>query len=190
MSERHLTITNGRIVRPGFYRSADGSGQEYAKAVSTGMLDKNCVFCPERMKSRGDDVLRRVGSKAWSFFVIHARPAYAHFDAQQVLEHRMIIPEAHIESEYDIPPEALALRDEYIHDEEIHAAPGTAVQSYTRSANSPSKSISHLHTHLFTLSASPLAEFEYTMVDGVKKATFIEPTAEQIDAIEQSRHHL
>ena len=57
MSERHLTITNGRIVRPGFYRSADGSGQEYAKAVSTGMLDQNCVFCPERMKSRGDRVV-------------------------------------------------------------------------------------------------------------------------------------
>ena len=187
MSERTLVIRNGKIVRPGFFRDADGSGVAYASQVATGTLDAECVFCPEGLEKRGVEVIEKIGKKGMGIFVIQAHPAYAHFDAQQVIDHRLIIPDAHIDNENDLTPIARDLRDTYIYEAEESAAEGTAVQSYTRSPRNPSKSIGHLHTHLFTLSFAPLSRFAFTIDEGVTEADFVQPSIEQIVEIEQSR---
>ena len=187
MSETPLRISNGKIVRPGFYRGPDGSGPAYAAQVATGTLDTDCTFCPEGLEKRGVEVVRRIGEKGLGIFVIQAHPAYAHFDAQEVIDHKLIIPDAHIDSEYDLTPMAQELRDEYIREAEASAVEGTAVQSYTRSPHNPSKSIGHLHTHLFTLSYAPLSRFSFTIDEGVTAAEFLRPSDEQIAVIEQSR---
>lgn len=195
MTER-LKITNGRIVRPGFYRNADDAGQTYTKTVSTGALDLDCVFCPDSIRRRNIEVIDKIGGKvlgifnSWSFFVIQAQPAYAHFDAQRVVDHKLIIPTDHIESEAEIPSRARRIRDEYIRERELSADAGTAVQSYTRSEWNPSKSVGHLHTHLLTLSLAPLSRFSFDIDHGVTEAEFIEPTQRQIDAVERTRRQI
>lgn len=180
-------ISKGKIVRPGFYRDADGSGVAYAKQVRTGTLDTECVFCPEGIERRGIPILRRIGEEGLGAFVIQATPPYAHFDAQRVIDHKMIIPDAHIGSRRDMDPELRDLVDEYVDEAEDTAPPGTAIQEYTRRNKNPSKSIHHLHTHLFTLSFAPLSRFSFDIDRGVTAADFIEPTDEDIEAIEQSR---
>ena len=187
MSETPLHISNGKIVRPGFYRGADGSGPAYAARVATGSLDTDCTFCPEGLERRGVEVIEKIGKKGMGIFVIQAQPAYAHFDAQQVIDHKLIIPDAHIDNENDLTPIARDLRDTYIYEAEESAVEGTAVQSYTRSPRNPSKSIGHLHTHLFTLSFAPLSRFAFTIDEGVTEADFVQPSLKQIAEIERSR---
>lgn len=189
MSERTLVIRNGKIVRPGFFRDAGGSGVAYASQVATGTLDAECVFCPEGLEKRGVEIIERLGEKGLGAFVIQASPAYAHFDAQRVVNHRLIIPDAHVSNQRDMSPVVQGLIGEYIDAAEVSAPEGTAIQDYTRRDRNFSKSITHLHTHLFTLSVAPLSRFAFNIDEGVTEAAFITPTDEQIAAIEQSRHH-
>lgn len=193
MSE-HISITNGRLVRSGFYRAPqDASAKAYAEKVRTGVLDTSCVFCPESIERRHNDeddklrIIDEIGHRAWAFYVIQAEPAYAHFDAQRVVDHKLILPHRHIERDSDLQQRALDVRNRYIHAAEDAAGEGLAVQSYTRSDRNPSKSVGHLHTHLLTLSLAPLARFAYDIENGVTIADFIEPTPEQIQEVEHTR---
>ena len=180
-------ISGGKLVRPGFYRGADGSGVAYAQQVRTGTLDTACTFCPEGLERRGIEIVHRIGEKGLGAYVIQAAPAYAHFDAQRVVDHRLIIPDAHIANRRDMDPELRDMIDEYVDEVEDSAPEGVAVQEYTRRDRNPSKSIQHLHTHLLTLSLAPLSRFAFDIGKGVTEAEFIEPTPEDIRAIEASR---
>lgn len=180
-------VQNGRIIRPGFYRNPDGSGAAYAKKVATGNLDTDCVFCPEALEARDADILEKIGSTAWRFYVIEATPAYAHFDAQRVETHHMLIPEAHIESERDIPRSALEERNEYLYAQEDDTPEHLAFEHYTRSRNNPSKSVGHLHTHLFQLALDPVERFSFDTTDGVIELKFAKLSDEERKQIINSR---
>ena len=194
MSERELRISNGRIVRNGFYRDvADPEAKKYAEQVATGAVDLDCVFCPESLARRNVEILGQIGRRALGlirlndFYVIQATPAYAHFEGQRVLDHQLIIPHEHIESEQDLSSGQRRVLGRYIHRAELAATGGTSVQSFTRSANNPSKSIGHLHTHLLTLSPDPVRRFAYDMDEGVTELEFADVTPEQIQQIIASR---
>ncbi len=186
-SHEQTPVVNGRLVRPGFYRSPDGAGLTYAKTVASGSLDTECIFCPEGLEARKVNVVERIGSTAFQFYIIEASPAYAHFDAQKVVGHRMLIPEAHIEEEDDIPNSAYGELREYIREQRRSIAPGVVLQHYTRAADSPSKSIGHLHTHLLELSLDPVRRFEFDSRRGVTALEFAELTPEQAAEVIESR---
>ena len=194
MNERELKISNGRIARSGFYRNkADPEAKKYAETVATGSVDLDCVFCPESIQRRGVEVVDKIGAKVLglvqqdNFYVIQARPAYAHFEAQRVVDHKLIIPYEHVESENELSWRLRRQLGRYVHQAELAAVDGTAVQSYTRSAYNPSKSIGHLHTHLLTLSPDPLVHFSYDIDEGVTELDFADVTPEQREQIVRSR---
>lgn len=180
-------ISNGKIVRPGFYRGADRSGVAYAEQVRTGALDASCVFCPEGLKQKNIEIVNRIGEKGLGAYVIQAKPAYAHYDAQRVIDHKLIVPDAHVVNRRDMKRELRDMIDEYIDEAERTAPDGVAIQEYTRRDKNPSKSIGHLHTHLFALSLAPLSRFSFDIDEGVTEAEFLEPTEEDIRAVEESR---
>lgn len=187
MSE--LTVRGGKLIRPGFYRAPDGSGANYAKQVKES--GDACIFCPESLDARGIEVFETVGSAACKFYVFDAKPAYSHFDAQQVVEHRLIVPEAHIESRRELGRKALRVLDEYLYEQEAiyeRRTDGLAFQSYVRSASNPSKSVGHLHTHMFGLGPNPVKKFDFDMTGGVTTLEFGELAPEQLDELLASRY--
>lgn len=186
-SNEQISVIHGRLVRPGFYRSPDGSGVAYAKTVASGSLDTECIFCPEGLEARNIKVVERIGSTAFQFYIIEAFPAYAHFDAQKVVGHRMLIPEAHIEDEADIPNDAYGEFRDYIREQRRATPPGIVLQDYTRVPENPSKSIGHLHTHLLQLSLDPVRRFEFDSSRGVTALEFAELTPEQTAEVIESR---
>jgi diadenosine tetraphosphate (Ap4A) HIT family hydrolase len=189
-----LRITNGRIARSGFFRGmADPAAKQYAEKVATGAVDLDCVFCPEAIGRRRAEIVDTIGAKALGlvqldhFYVIQANPAYAHFEAQRVVDHKLIIPYEHVESEHDLPWRLRRKLGQYVHRAELAAEEGTSVQRFTRSANNPSKSVGHLHTHLLTLSLDPVKRFSYDINEGVTDLEFVEVTPEQRDQIIDTR---
>ncbi len=180
-----ITVIGSRIVRPGFYRGAT-VGSEYAQSVRRQTV-ANCVFCPEAMQDRGEKILEKIGTRACTWLVVFANPAYDHFDAQRVVEHRLIVPDVHVESERALGRKALAARDEWIYDQRPSAT-ANSIQPYTRAANNPSKSQPHLHTHVFELSPDPVSRCVYDASQGgVTELEFLNLTPEQQSAIAASR---
>ena len=187
MSE--LTVRSGRLIRPGFYRAPDGSGANYAKQLRES--GDECIFCPESLDARGIEILETVGSAACKFFVFNAAPAYAHYEAQKVLNHRLIVPEVHVEGRRELKGllgrAALEDLDDYIFAQEEANDEETFFQDLTRTETNPSKSVGHLHTHLLTLSLQPVSKFKFNIHRGVTELEFAELTPEQIDEVVRSR---
>lgn len=150
-------------------------------------MDADCIFCPEGIQRHSIKIVRRIGEQGCGAFVMETHPSYAHFDAQRMLDHKMIVPDQHITSKRQMDPDLRDLIEEYINEVEDTAPEGVAIQDYTRRQNNPSKSIGHLHTHLFTLSFAPLSRFAFDIDNGVTEIEFIEPTIDEIQAIERSR---
>jgi len=183
-----IEVRNGKLVRPGFYRAPDGSGVAYANQIRSS--GNECSFCPENFEAHDVKVLEEIGSAAFKFYVVLARPAYAHFDAQEVVGHRLLVPEAHVQRLRDLGDKALSAHDDYIFEQEElyeQRADGVALQSYTRSPTNPSKSIWHLHTHLLDLSPNPLRSSTYDSERGVTDLQFGQLTPEQVAALVASR---
>lgn len=182
-----IEISRGKIVRPGFYRSPDGdSGVEYARTVATGVLDACCVFCPDSLPKR-HNIIDNFGEGSAAFSVVRAKPPYAHFDGQRVLDHVLVIPKVHVESLDELDKEARTTLDEYL-DEMQHSVPeDRAFQRYTRDRSNPSKSVSHLHTHGYTLSLDPVSNFEYNAITGVTRLEFVRLTPGQVSEVIASR---
>ncbi|MEO8691666.1 MAG: hypothetical protein ABI397_02665 [Candidatus Saccharimonas sp.] len=180
-----LAVRGGRIVRPGAYRepTADAS-KDYLKVVASDDHEVICPLCPENIEKR-NKIITKVGSSAFRFWVIDACAPYAHWDILKVVKHELIVPEDHIEDEYDIPLAALKERNDYVHFRQESAPYGTAFQTYTRSSNNTSKSVSHLHTNAFTLSnEAPVVAMSYNSIEGLVDLAFAQLSGAEIDAIE------
>lgn len=173
-----LTIQSGRIVRPGFYRAPDGSGVRYASTIATSS-ENDCVFCPE--------LTQHITYRDDYFTVIQAQPSYAHFDAQEVITHELLIPNVHVSTLRALGARARRRIDEFIGSYEDQTPENLRFQEYTRCAGNPSKSIEHLHTHLFRLSLRPISSFSFDSQRGVKTLTFTDLSSEEIARINQSR---
>ncbi len=180
-----ITVIGSRIVRPGFYRDAT-VGSEYAQSVRR-QTAADCVFCPKAIEERDERILEEIGTRACTWLVMFATPAYDHFDAQQVIEHRLIVPDVHVECERELGAKALAVRDEWIASQ-TPSSDANSIQPYTRAANNPSKSQPHLHTHVFELSPNPVSRCVYDASEGgVTELEFFELTLDQRAAIAASR---
>ena len=197
MTERNLRISNGKIAREGLYRDEnDPNAKAYAAQVATGVVDIDCVFCPESVARRKIEMVDKIGTKVLGltllnhFYVIQAAPAYAHFEGHRVIDHKLIIPYEHVKSEHELSEYRRRKLGRYIREKELAAEEGTFVQSFTRSDRNYSKSVEHLHTHLWTLSAEPVARFSYDIDEGVTELTFARITPAQIQALERSRRTL
>lgn len=200
MIERFLRISNGKLVRSGLYRGKqDPEAQRYKEQVATGAVDTDCVFCEESIKRRTVEIIDKIGSKVLGlsltkdFYVIQATPAYAHFEGQQVLDHKLIIPYEHVTSEHDLSRRRRCKLGRYIYEMERAAElrqDGTFVQGFTRSKDNMSKSVAHLHTHALTLSPNPVTKLAYDIDEGVQELEFAELTPEQIAEVVKSRQVL
>ncbi len=180
-----ITVIGSRIVRPGFYRDAT-VGSEYAQTVRR-QTAADCVFCPEAIQDRDERILEKIGTRACTWLVMFASPAYDHFDAQRVVEHRLIVPDVHVECERRLGRKALAIRDDWIASQ-VPSSGANSIQPYTRVANNPSKSQPHLHTHIFELGPDPVSKCVYDASEGgVTELEFLKLTADQQAAIAASR---
>jgi diadenosine tetraphosphate (Ap4A) HIT family hydrolase len=178
MPEQDLVIQGGTIIRPGFFRHPDGSGVAYARKVANTTPD-TCVFCPE--------LTQTIIDTGTHFTVIKANPAYAHFDAQRVAEHNLLLPNDHVTSLHQLGQRALREINEYIQDRAawLRDNSGLTLQDYTRRAGNPSKSVEHLHTHLFELAPEPVEEFAFNMQSGVTALKFCALSREQLEMLRQ-----
>ncbi|HMR73422.1 MAG TPA: hypothetical protein PKD68_05470, partial [Candidatus Saccharibacteria bacterium] len=172
------TIRGGRIIRPGFYRQPDGSGVNYANQIAN--ADENtCVFCPE--------LTQTITYEGEGFTVTQAAPQYAHFDAQEVASHELLIPDAHVDSLRRLGKRAVRRINEFICEYEDQTPSDQYFQDYTRRAANPSKSIEHVHTHLFRLSRRPVGRFAFGIHYGVAALEFADLTTAQLDQLNRSR---
>lgn len=186
MSASELTFLNGRPIRPGFYRSPDGSGVQYANSLKASGENKDCVFCPEAIAALEPSAVTSFGTAACRFNVVLANPRYAHFDAAEVIDHKLIIPEAHIDSLRKLGHAGVQVLNDYLWNLE-EENPEAVIQSYARVRNNPSKSIDHLHIHLLRLSLNPVSRFTYDMEAGVTDLDFRVLSDDEKLRLEQSR---
>ena len=172
-------VVGGKLIRPGFYRRP-GAGVDYARKITTTAEQGNCLLCP------GHD--QTVTHKGEGFTVIQARPAYAHFDAQEVATHELLFPDEHVNSYRALGRRAIRRIEDFIEDYKAATPEDLRFQRYTRDEGNPSKSIEHLHTHLFRLSLRPIVRLSFDAHGGgVTRLDFGELTPEQILAINASR---
>lgn len=178
-----LTMLPGGIIsRPGFYRPSNPDTSAYTMKVRRGDNEANCPFCPEADKTILDE--------DEYFLTIRATSPYAHFDAQEVVEHNLLIPRTHVESLRQLGKKALRRWLNITLAFEANTPEGTGAVCYTRSPNNPSRSVRHLHTHLLTLSSAAVHSFSYDIHNGATDLSFIMPTDEQIAQLGQHKRAL
>lgn len=180
-----IGVRGPSLVRPGFYGSPDGQRREYTNSLlkkSTGP----CVFCPDRINHQ--DIRNRFG-KDGRFIVIAASSPYAHFDAQEVLDHTLIVPERHVESKHALTTSEREEVDQYEYEKGLEAERrGWCFQSYVRSRSNFSKSVPHLHYHGFVISPSIVDRFVFDLErGGVTELNFLVPTQAQISQVLTNR---
>lgn len=176
-----LTIKDGRLIRPSIYREAEAS-KEYAEEVKNSRIDEVCVFCSEAVKKNALD-------KHDSFYVLRAKPAYSHFDAQEVISHELLIPFQHVNTLRRL---GLAARQEiqnYLWEREDASKKGetTRFQDYFRTPDNPSKSIDHAHIHMFELGLSVVRRLDYDIENGITQLEFEPPTPKQAKELQRTR---
>lgn len=154
---------------PGVFRSPDGSGVAYAKTVGKANIPGSvCVFCPE--------LTQTINHHEEGFSVINSTPPYAFWGDRRVKSHELLIPDEHVISLNALSRKVRRRIDDYIGDR-VQTAANTGqetVQTYTRHPANPSKSIDHVHQHIFALDDSYLDAYEYDNSDGVKVLSFTE----------------
>lgn len=183
-----IAVVGGRMIRPSVNRGTDPNNIAYTNAAKIKKPDTACTFCPEELERRKIEIVQRIGATGRvGLYVIEAIPSYDHFDGHRVAGHQLIIPDEHIEHERDLGRAVRKERDEFIWEAERNAPEGTSVQSYTRTPHNTSKSIAHLHTHLFTLSMDAVSRFDYNIEEGTTALDFVSPTDEQVRQITDSR---
>lgn len=176
-----VVVKDGRIIRPSMYREAEESRQ-YAEQVKSGPIDQLCVFCSNAVR-------KRLLHEYDSFYVINARPAYAHFDGQRVASHELLIPHRHVNTLRKLGLSARQDIEQYLwfREDALRGDPDVRFQDYLRTPGNPSKSIDHLHIHMFELGLEPIKKLSYDAENGVTKLEFNNLSPEDIDELNRTR---
>lgn len=164
------------LIRPSGFRRA-AQAQNYIETLKNSSPEQ-CVFCP------GDtqDVLYRGND----FYAVRAKPAYEHFEMQEVIEHNLVIPNDHATSIEQLGSRALREMEDYVAMFREATPSFLRFQSFTREPDNPSKSQEHLHQHLFRLSLRPVETIEYNIHTGLTKLTFADLTKKQIEDLRRA----
>lgn len=185
--ESQFIIKPGQLIRRAMTRQPDSletiAYMDKLAAENIGEAnddaEKPCPFCPEKLLAN-NKLIEAIGSRSYQIYVIEASAPYDSWDALKVLRHHLILPEEHIEDEHDLPIEAVRTIRDYLYERRKATPPGVIAQDYTRAPGNTSKSVGHLHKHLFDLSnLDPLIEFSYNSHDGVTKSNFMHLTTQQ-----------
>ncbi len=153
-----VMIHSGLLIRPGFYRNSI-TGQNYARQTVKN-LQGQCLFCTEE-----GHTVTHSGERLFAF---GASAPYEFWGDKAVTTHELIVPRQHTDT---IHSEAGRQILGELHDyaTERRAADPT-IQLYVRTPGNPSKSVEHLHFHLFSTDPSRrLAQYAFDLSTG---ATF------------------
>lgn len=163
-----IPIVNGKLIRPGFYRlNTNTTAAQYTHRAATGELDRRCVFCPPLQQQH----LLEGTPDGFSAFTASA--PYQYWDGREVKEHWMITPDEHVTSLGALGSRAVRQLYDFLGDlRHTKASEGVTLQDYTRIGTSPSKSVSHVHTHAFSLSDNRVDTLEYTIEKGLTELSF------------------
>jgi len=146
------TLTMWR--HPETQRAYNLDHKQEVEATSVGIASAACRFCNFELGQEG------VLEAQPGFTVVAAKYPYDHWDAREVRDHRMVIPTRHVDGLKELTTEEKLAWFDIVGDYEERG-----YTSFTRSPESPTKSVDHLHTHLFRIDMGSRA-VRYMHYDG------------------------
>lgn len=159
------------IIRAGGFRPA-AEAQRYAAATSDRLAGPQT--CPFDTETHPQSMQYTDSLDNW--FVIRASAPYIEWDLHFVEGHEMLIPFACVSSLKQLSKRARREREEYTHyrTDLLRDNPNAHMQTYLRDPDNRSKSVKHLHEHLFTLNPWRIVKSkEYSYKEGAS-ITFID----------------